>query len=1065
MHAQCRSPRSRTASSIGTIAATLVAALSFLSGTAYADVTVPPVNEDQTFTIVSDGIHAPAKLSYRRASDANAAVQAGGSELVYSNTGGDLFFPPGAERALGDDIRTLAGCGCTLDRVELLVGGGGDGSGEGFAMTVALYNDCPENGGTLLPGSMGEMTFPDDGDYVLTLEPSASVALPRRLWVVVEPDRAGAGWYSGTSADPNLGVTSNIYYLEAFSCESEFPLTSYAGFHAQIYCESDGGPGPVHSPFPADGGVSNNLLGTVLSWNSPGTSVQDAPSGPISDMVSDAPPVERTTADVILGDDWIDPDWLDESPDGHTCLTQQHYDAKLKALGIEPGEAGSGGVAAGGPCALGSCDNPVFRDSFIPDAGTPLNIYRLHFHIFCLDNGSQCTSSVSEVIQQANLINANYAPYRIAFEYEISTHNSTEFRDYSGSEEFALKTTYAVNPSETLNMFIVNTGGFSFGTFPWDSAALTALGGVVQGNGQFSPGSSTPTHEIGHCLGLWHTHHGVSEGSQCSTCWESPNDNSSDVGDLCADTQPTPTNFGCGNPGGSDPCSGDAWGGTDFTNYMSYSSCRNEFSPQQAGRMHCWTEDVLSSWLLAQCGTTYDVYFDTINPPFQLLCEDESEPSCEVGPLACGETYYWRVDVTSSDNNGTTFGQVWSFTTPSGPDCNNNGEADACDILYGGFDDCNANGQPDVCEDDCQGNNVADSCDISSGTSLDCDTNDIPDECESDADGDGNIDACDICPGGDDFADDDADGVPNACDICAKGNDNADFDADGVPNACDPCPESNPDDADGDGICTEDDNCVLANPDQTDCQNNDVGDVCDIDAGTSLDANENGIPDECEIAPPNAEDGLAVACTLDSDCTNQASCIGGVCYVPKNRYVSVAPNPQNAGQTTARRIQLDGQSLGWMSQPDLDNVTRVAAFPAFVDWSSLGVVHLGDCHIVPGRSYVIQSINQGTDLGNEDNYSGPLSLPTCAVMGDVGGAVSNGTLLPPDGDANFNDIFAVILGFQGQPQAPLTMLDLEGEAPNLNVGLADAQIAVFGFQSQPYPFSDPCSCAGLAPCP
>ncbi|MGB0714582.1 MAG: M43 family zinc metalloprotease [Phycisphaerae bacterium] len=1048
--------------SIASSLAAFVVVLTLTAATGRAEIMVPVAQDVSSFSIQSDGAHPPATITYRRAGESSDAVQAGGSELVYSNTGGDLFFPPGADRALGDDIRTLAGCGCTLDRVELPVGGGGDGTGAPFSMTVGLYNECPEDGGTLLPGSMGTVNFPDDGDYILTLQPSAVVALPRRLWIVVEPDRANAGWYSGSSADPNLGVTSNVYYLESFSCTSEFPVTSYAGFNAQVYCLTDGGPGPVHSPFPPDGGNSNNLLGTVLSWNSPGTAIQAKNNGPIGDEVGSSSDGDGDAPVVQLGDDWVDPAWINESPDGHACLTQQHYDAKMAARGLGGGQ---GGVAAGGPCSLGVCDNPTFRDSFIPDAGTPVNIYRLHFHIFCNDSGGGCTSTPSEVVQQANTINANFAPYRIAFEYEISTHNSTQYRDYTGSEEFGLKTTYAVDPDEVLNMFIVNTSGFSFGVFPWDPDALTALGGVVQGNGQFSATSSTPTHEIGHNLGLWHTHHGVSEVNQCSTCYEEANNPSSVVGDRCADTAPTPTNFSCGNPGGSDPCSGNAWNPTDFTNFMSYSSCRDEFSPQQAGRMHCWTEDVLSNWLLAQCGTTYDVYFDTIDPPFQLLCDDTPDVACEVGPLECGTTYYWRVDVTSTDNSGTTTGEVWSFTTPSGPDCNNNGEADACDILYGGFDDCNANGQPDVCEDDCQSNNVADSCDISNGTSADCDNNSIPDECEADADADGNIDACDICAGGDDFADADADGVPDFCDICPGGNDNTDFDADGVPNFCDPCPNSNPDDPDKDGICTENDNCAEFNPDQTDCQNNDVGDVCDINGGGSLDANNNGVPDECEIATPYAEDGMQIACKSDAECANEATCIGGTCYVPKNRYLSIDANPQNAGQLTARRVQLDGVTLGWMSQPDFNNVTRVVNFPAFVDWSALDTVHLGDCHISPGHTYSIQAINDGTDLGNEDNYSTPLVLPTCVRMGDVGGAVDAGTLLPPDGDANFNDIFAVVLGFQGQPQAPVTSLDLEGETPNFGIGLADAQIAVFGFQSQPYPFSDPCSCAGLAPCP
>jgi len=54
-------------------------------------------------------------------------------------------------------------------------------------------------------------------------------------------------------------------------------------------------------------------------------------------------------------------------------------------------------------------------------------------------------------------------------------------------------------------------------------------------------------------------------------------------------------------------------------------------------------------------------------------------------------------------------------------------------------------------------------------------------------------------------------------------------------------------DTDGDGWPDDIDNCVeFYNPDQADCNENLIGDVCDIEYGTSQDCNFNGIPDECE---------------------------------------------------------------------------------------------------------------------------------------------------------------------------------------------------------------------------
>jgi len=63
------------------------------------------------------------------------------------------------------------------------------------------------------------------------------------------------------------------------------------------------------------------------------------------------------------------------------------------------------------------------------------------------------------------------------------------------------------------------------------------------------------------------------------------------------------------------------------------------------------------------------------------------------------------------------------------------------------------------------------------------------------------------------------------------------------------------DDDDGDGILDDIDNCYLYNPDQTDCNGNDVGDVCDIADGTSTDWDGNEIPDDCECLADVNTDG------------------------------------------------------------------------------------------------------------------------------------------------------------------------------------------------------------------
>ncbi|MFQ5463335.1 MAG: hypothetical protein ACE5E5_12010, partial [Phycisphaerae bacterium] len=249
------------------------------------------------------------------------------------------------------------------------------------------------------------------------------------------------------------------------------------------------------------------------------------------------------------------------------------------------------------------------------------------------------------------------------------------------------------------------------------------------------------------------------------------------------------------------------------------------------------------------------------------------------------------------------------------------------------------------------------------------------------------------------------------------------------------------------------------------------------------------------VSAPRPEDGLGVNCQIDSDCANNSVCLDHRCYVPKNRYVSLDPSDGNAGRDTARRVAIDlngndafdagvDEILGWMGMPIAVTVagpepspqwlSRIDNVPFYLDWTTVGggggaTVHLGDCHVSPGHTYLVQSIAQQSDIGDEAAYSGAAALPTAALWGDVTG--SGNPAMPPDGVANLADAQSVVLGFQSQQTAPKVWLDLEGlgnpdNAPDFGtINIADIQRAVQGFQAAAYPYSDPCSCAGLAPCP
>lgn len=247
-----------------------------------------------------------------------------------------------------------------------------------------------------------------------------------------------------------------------------------------------------------------------------------------------------------------------------------------------------------GWCIQGDCDLWANRDGSIPDGSeSPLDI-NLAIHVFSRSDGTGQVVSTPTVHGQMTQVSQDFAPYGIQFQYTVYPEMDSTFRDLGNDEFELMKETYALDPSSTLNIFIVNgtsnLGGN--GTFPWDPEALTNQGGVIIDNALVGRYSSYLTHEIGHCLGLWHTHQG--------NCRCDNTRNSDTTGDYCSDTATTTPNRDCRDPEGINRCSGEPWGKTDTQNFMSWASstCMTEFSRQQSGRMHCWIQAALSDWIV-----------------------------------------------------------------------------------------------------------------------------------------------------------------------------------------------------------------------------------------------------------------------------------------------------------------------------------------------------------------------------------------------------------------------------------------------------------------------------------
>jgi len=138
------------------------------------------------------------------------------------------------------------------------------------------------------------------------------------------------------------------------------------------------------------------------------------------------------------------------------------------------------------------------------------------------------------------------------------------------------------DPSKYFNIWVCNMGGglLGYGEFPTGSptptwgfvAGYTCFGDTLQVNAPYNKGR-TATHEIGHCLNLYHIW-----GDDGSACTGS---------DQCADTpNQAGENYGCPTFPKTDACQ-TASPGVMFMNYMDYTddACMYMFTANQSSRM------------------------------------------------------------------------------------------------------------------------------------------------------------------------------------------------------------------------------------------------------------------------------------------------------------------------------------------------------------------------------------------------------------------------------------------------------------------------------------------------
>ena len=244
----------------------------------------------------------------------------------------------------------------------------------------------------------------------------------------------------------------------------------------------------------------------------------------------------------------------------------------------------------------------------------------------------------------------------------------------------------------------------------------------------------------------------------------------------------------------------------------------------------------------------------------------------------------------------------------------------------------------------------------------------------------------------------------------------------------------------------------------------------------------------CDLSPvlsPAPEPG-GPACGVADDCTGAyegADCVAGVCYIPKNRYLSIDPTVNDL--EVAYQVELIEAAdyptavgrTWWVGEPACYGypngdvvtpppptcegadrfawVSKLTSTPVTRIWTE-APLHLSDCAVAPVVTYAIRAssddgatFSDSLEIGTAHNPAGDAQ-----TWGDVtGGPVPGmaGLWLPPDGATNFADVGNAIRTFENDAEStgspPRVWVDVE---INQVINLADVQFIVNAFEGMSY---------------
>jgi len=224
-----------------------------------------------------------------------------------------------------------------------------------------------------------------------------------------------------------------------------------------------------------------------------------------------------------------------------------------------------------------------------------------------------------------------------------------------------------------------------------------------------------------------------------------------------------------------------------------------------------------------------------------------------------------------------------------------------------------------------------------------------------------------------------------------------------------------------------------------------------------------------------------------SDCPAPETAAAEMDGFSKNRFISFVP--ENLGAQTAIRVTLvslqhpdppnqsapppdfttfEGQ-VRWVAPPSdfTETATPPATFrasqlqcdPYFMDWGTVGLLHVYGTEVLPSSEYEVASISPDCDTLNETNYSPTLTVRT-GIWGDVVAPFqepSPATRSQPD----ISDVSGIVDKFRSAPTAPIvarSIMQPNIVDPAIPVGFSDISSCVDSFRGIAYPFAGPTNC-------